>query len=898
MGDPLHKFTLWETRTRYYIVGSNITDDVFRILKIDRTSKDLEVTDDPHLYTKTEVNEVMAMVENGNKSTGGLSNVLTFHGILGQSPEVVSECCAGLDSPPSSLKTGFVRFLEGYYLMVVTKRRAVGLLGGHYVYHIDATNLISIPGAMVKIDRKPDESRYVQVFQNVDLSKNFYYSYTYDITRTLQHNLTRPPGRTAFNPQGMFVWNYNLLVAGFGSITSSWALPVIHGFVDQAKISVYGRNILVTLIARRSRHYAGARFLKRGVSDQGYVANDVETEQIVNDATTTSFYVPRGRYHNKAAYTSFVQHRGSIPLFWSQDTTSIAPKPPIELTVVDPYFSAAALHFDEMFKRYGTPIIVLNLVKSKEKTPRESILLNELTACVTYLNKHLPPDKKLIYIAWDMARASKSEDHNVVETLEEIGKNVLSTTGFFHSGPEPYMNAVRRETTARRTTDPKRRILGRRQNGVVRTNCVDCIDRTNAAQFVIGKCALGQQLYALGVIDSPQVPLDCDAVKYFRFACDLVDQVYADGFWFASVRWITLGQHNGNIPNSFTDAEKQDAINLFLGTYLAQPNARLWDLNTDYHLHNEDPRIKRPKRSYIQWWSPDNLGVNAATSNLNSIGEGQDDPYYFAEHYRPTLITSFANLFAFNMISTLRSKSRSTSARDRKEEDKKTFDFSPFTVRTTHGQPNRHFMLYSLNIGGVKRWLTLTNKPGEEDGKNMSSRKVGDSHGDQGDTKVAIEDYWGTSAMSKRLLQPQVTTGEYKEYRRYVNQFRPSAIVLDSGTSVVDLDPSSSEDHHSNLSRPLSIASGITKASNASTGSQRESPLRHPDYRLFTEYVNTPTRGTTVLEKDEEVYKGYVDVTKIWVPGKEARSSVEIKRYDGYNRYVSTGRFVTSHTRR
>ncbi|KXS17766.1 hypothetical protein M427DRAFT_96707 [Gonapodya prolifera JEL478] len=581
MAEALQRFTLWETRTRYYIVGSNVTEDVFRILKIDRTSKELEVTDDPHLYTEKEVMSVMKMVDLGNKSTGGLAKTepLTFFGIL-----------------------GFVRFLEGYYLMIVTKRRAVALLGGHYVYHIDETKLIYIPGPMVKIERKPDESRYIQVFQNVDLSKNFYFSYTYDITRTLQHNLTRTPGRVSFDPQEMFVWNFNPLVAGFGSISSPWALPAIHGFVDQAKISVYGRNIFVTLIARRSRHYAGVRFLKRGVSDQGYVANDVETEQIVSDATTTSFYVPRGRYRNKPGYTSFVQHRGSIPLFWSQDTTSMAPKPPIELTVIDPYFSAAALHFDEMFKRYGAPIIVLNLVKSKEKTPRESILLNEFTACVTYLNKNLPADKKIIYIAWDMARASKSEDQNVVETLEEIAKNVLSTTGFFHSGPEPYMNVVRREMQVLYI------------NGVVRTNCVDCIDRTNAAQFVIGKSALGQQLYALGVIDSPQVPLDCDAVNLLNVLYhdhgDTIALQYGGSHLVNTMETYrkinAASTHSREMiesikryySNSFTDAEKQDAINLFLGTYLAQPNARLWDLKTDYHLHNEDPRFKTAKRRW------------------------------------------------------------------------------------------------------------------------------------------------------------------------------------------------------------------------------------------------------------------------------------------------------------
>jgi len=51
------------------------------------------------------------------------------------------------------------------------------------------------------------------------------------------------------------------------------------------------------------------------------------------------------------------------------------------------------------------------------------------------------------------------------------------------------------------------------QNGICRTNCVDCLDRTNAAQFVFGKRALGHQLYALGVVDSPDLSFDSDAVN-------------------------------------------------------------------------------------------------------------------------------------------------------------------------------------------------------------------------------------------------------------------------------------------------------------------------------------------------------------------------------------------------
>ncbi|MBE3041872.1 hypothetical protein IMZ48_04675 [Candidatus Bathyarchaeota archaeon] len=32
-------------------------------------------------------------------------------------------------------------------------------------------------------------------------------------------------------------------------------------------LSIYGRTAHITIIARRSRHFAGARFLKRGAND-------------------------------------------------------------------------------------------------------------------------------------------------------------------------------------------------------------------------------------------------------------------------------------------------------------------------------------------------------------------------------------------------------------------------------------------------------------------------------------------------------------------------------------------------------------------------------------------------------------------------------------------------------
>ena len=55
---------------------------------------------------------------------------------------------------------------------------------------------------------------------------------------------------------------------------------------------------------------------------QGGVANEVETEQIVHDASVTKL--------DKGKISSFVQMRGSVPVYWSQDNTKMMAKPPIE----------------------------------------------------------------------------------------------------------------------------------------------------------------------------------------------------------------------------------------------------------------------------------------------------------------------------------------------------------------------------------------------------------------------------------------------------------------------------------------------------------------------------------------------------------------------------------------
>ena len=51
------------------------------------------------------------------------------------------------------------------------------------------------------------------------------------------------------------------------------------------------------------------------------------------------------------------------------------------------------------------------------------------------------------------------------------------------------------------------------QHGVLRTNCIDCLDRTNVAQFAYGLTAMGQQLHALGLADTPTIDAQSSAAR-------------------------------------------------------------------------------------------------------------------------------------------------------------------------------------------------------------------------------------------------------------------------------------------------------------------------------------------------------------------------------------------------
>lgn len=670
----MHKFTLYETANFFYIVGCDLLDTCFRILKIDRTAEpnELNFTEDDIIYTKKETYHILNAIDEGNKATGGLKFKIAFWGVL-----------------------GFIRFTGPYYMIYVTKRSQVATIGGHYIYQIDKTEMIPLATAAQAKSRSEkhlEEARFISILGNLDLTRSFYFSYSYDVTRTLQHNIMRErealqqgiPNIHRPDHNDMFVWNHHLLQPAKRMLKNpfDWCLAIMHGYVDQSGISVYwGRMVYVTIMARRSRFFAGARFLKRGANDLGYVANDVETEQIVSEMLTTSFHAPGPTLFANPNYTSYVQHRGSIPLHWAQDSTGVSPKPDIQLNVVDPFFSAAALHFDNLFQRYGTPIYCLNLIKARERTPRESKLLKEYTLAIGYLNQFLPQDKQILYHAWDMSRASKSRDGDVIGSLEGIAADIIPKTGFFQNGNDEESGL-------------------KLQSGVARTNCIDCLDRTNAAQFVIAKKALGYQLQALGVIEQPNIEYDSDATNLFTHMWhdhgDTIAIQYGGSHLvntMSTYRKINQwSSHSRDMVesfkrfynNSFMDAQRQEAYNLFLGNYVfSNDQPMLWDLSTDYYLHHSDPRSMFGKRrpNYKHWYTdaflePPKMPRSYWPHDLADQSLSYFDDYW-TEYYRPLAITSFKKLLSFKMHSNLRYIPISSTQGGK-------YDLSPFKVRTAN----------------------------------------------------------------------------------------------------------------------------------------------------------------------------------------------------------------------
>ncbi len=101
---------LYENRQRFYVIDSNASDSRHRIMKIDRTNQDdsLQIIEDEVEYTGKQMSAMLKMLDDGNRSSGGLGKAKLFFGIAGELHSIAAgtPLICGLQDSFASLRAG------------------------------------------------------------------------------------------------------------------------------------------------------------------------------------------------------------------------------------------------------------------------------------------------------------------------------------------------------------------------------------------------------------------------------------------------------------------------------------------------------------------------------------------------------------------------------------------------------------------------------------------------------------------------------------------------------------------------------------------------------------------------------------------------------------------------
>ena len=479
---------------------------------------------------------------------------------------------AAFDAPPSLgapattawAVLGAARLASGgLALALATGAELAATLRGHPVYRVTKVDVLAPPPS------HKDDPAYVRLLRRAldpaRAGRGLYFSYGADITLTTQawSELKGDAPRTlAARADPAFWWTRALaaplLASDMGAdVVSPFVVPVLAGSVSSfGPLPLAGggapATLTLTLIARRAAARPGCRHWRRGVDQDGAVANHVETEQIAEVA------VGAGK---RASVASYVQVRGSIPLLWSQaphlkykPATRVAPP-----SLADP---AAAKHFGALTGRHGD-VTCVNLANAHGS---EGALGDAYAAAVDRLPAL--PGGSVRYVGFDFHAVCGATRYDRLETLwSDVGADVAAAGFYFAPG------------------DGAARPVPRRQTGVVRTNCIDCLDRTNVVQGWLARRALGAALADArgGSPDEPLAVASPEAEAAFKAAWadagDDVSRQYAgtgalkSGFTRTGKRTLAGLVDDGvkslsrYYLNNFRDGGKQDALDYVTGAY-------------------------------------------------------------------------------------------------------------------------------------------------------------------------------------------------------------------------------------------------------------------------------------------------------------------------------------------
>ncbi|XP_045140374.1 synaptojanin-1 isoform X3 [Echinops telfairi] len=463
-----------------------------------------------------------------------------------------------------------------HYLVLVTGCMSVGKIQESEVFRVTSTEFISL-----RTDAS-DEDRISEV-RKVLNSGNFYFAWSasgisLDLSlnahRTMQEHTT----------DNRFFWNQSLHLhlKHYGVNCDDWLLRLMCGGVEIRTIYAAHKQAKACLISRLSCERAGTRFNVRGTNDDGHVANFVETEQVV---------------YLDDSVSSFIQIRGSVPLFWEQPGLQVGS----HRVRMSRGFEANAPAFDRHFRTlknlYGKQIIV-NLLGSKEGEH----MLSKAFQSHLKASEHATDIHMVNFDYHQMVKGGKAEKLHSI--LKPQVQKFLDYGFFYFDG-----NGVQRC-----------------QSGTVRTNCLDCLDRTNSVQAFLGLEMLAKQLEALGLAEKPQLVTRFQEVFRSMWSVngDSISKIYAgtgalEGKAKAGKLKDGARSVTRTIQNNFFDSSKQEAIDvLLLGNTL---NSDLADkaraLLTTGSLRASSKVLKNMCENFYKYSKPKKIRVCVGTWNVN-----------------------------------------------------------------------------------------------------------------------------------------------------------------------------------------------------------------------------------------------------------------------------------------
>nr|XP_043615771.1 probable phosphoinositide phosphatase SAC9 [Erigeron canadensis] len=347
------------------------------------------------------------------------------------------------------------------------------------------------------------ELKNIQELAELDIDGKHYFCETRDITRPF------PSHSSVTNPDEEFVWN-RWFSNPFKTIgLEHHCVILLQGFVECRSFGSLGQQEgIVALIARRSRLHPGTRYLARGINSCYSTGNEVECEQLV--------WVPK-RVGQSVPFNTYIWRRGTIPIWWGAELKITAAEAEIYVSDRDPYRGSTE-YYQRLSKRYDrrnidvvatnqkkspmVPIVCINLLRNGEGKS-ESILVHHFEESMNHIRStgKLPNTRvHLINYDWHANIKLKGEQR----TIEGLWYLLKAPTISIGISEGDYLPSRQRMKDCQGEIIYSEDLVGAfcirlHQHGVIRFNCADSLDRTNAASYFGALQVFTEQCRRLGI---------------------------------------------------------------------------------------------------------------------------------------------------------------------------------------------------------------------------------------------------------------------------------------------------------------------------------------------------------------------------------------------------------------